>query len=57
MAKHGCKAEEDDQPRTVDIVVAEPPFDDASEDADLILKSSNNVHFYVNKTILAQVSW
>ena len=56
MVKHGCKAEEDDQPRTVDIVVAEPPFNDATEDADLILKSSNNVHFYVNKTILAVVS-
>jgi len=56
MTKHGCKTEEDDQPQTVDIIVAEPPFNDASEDADLILRSSNNVHFYVNKTILAIVS-
>lgn len=52
MTRHGCLTVEE----TVDIVVAEPPFDDASEDADLILKSSDNVYHYVNKTILAVVS-
>lgn len=51
MSKHGCKTEE---PETADIVVAEPPFD--KDDDDLILRSSNDVHFYVNKTILALVS-
>lgn len=57
MTKHGCKIEDKpEDTQTVDIVVAEPPFNDAGEDADLILRTSNNVHFYVNKTILAVAS-
>ena len=68
MTEDGCNIE--GAPRTVvakpavktiiavasPALVAESPFDDTAEEADLILRSSNGVHFYVNQTILTVAS-
>ncbi|KAF9530372.1 hypothetical protein CPB83DRAFT_788398 [Crepidotus variabilis] len=44
-----------DSSTTIDIVVAQPPFHDV-EETDLILRSSDQIHFYVSKAIMSFAS-
>lgn len=51
------KAEEEDEEKpvsstTIDIVLSHPPFHDV-EKTDIIIKSSDDVHFYASKAILS----